>query len=99
MSNERLPKVLVTGASGFLGSHLSERLIELGHDVVGVDTFTPYYPRPLKEANLTALRENPYFDFREVDLSRIAILGLWNPQDRAERDVPCRVVVDDIHFE
>ena len=41
---------LVTGAAGFIGSHLCERLLQLGHRVVGVDAFIPYYPRPIKEA-------------------------------------------------
>jgi len=44
-------KILVTGAVGFIGSHLSERLIDLGHEVVGIDCFTPYYERILKELN------------------------------------------------
>ncbi len=44
-------KILVTGAAGFIGSHLSERLIDLGHEVVGIDSFTPYYSRVLKDLN------------------------------------------------
>jgi UDP-glucuronate 4-epimerase len=43
--------ILVTGAAGFIGSHLAERLVEMGHDVCGLDCFTDYYARPLKELN------------------------------------------------
>jgi len=44
-------KILITGAAGFIGSHLSERLSDLGHEVVGVDSFEPFYSRVLKELN------------------------------------------------
>jgi len=44
-------KILVTGAAGFIGSHLAERLCGLGHEVVGVDCFSPYYARGLKDLN------------------------------------------------
>lgn len=59
---------LVTGAAGFVGSHLSERLTSEGHTVHGLDAFMPYYPRPLKEDNLTNLRTRENFHFHEVDL-------------------------------
>ncbi len=61
-------KCLVTGAAGFIGSHLCDRLISLGHDVVGIDAFVPYYPRSLKEANLAGARTQPNFRFHELDL-------------------------------
>jgi nucleoside-diphosphate-sugar epimerase len=61
-------RCLVTGAAGFIGSHLCERLLRDGHKVVGVDAFIPYYPRPIKEANLTTLRAGRNFTFHEVDL-------------------------------
>ena len=63
-----MTRCLVTGAAGFVGSHLSEHLIAGGHDVVGVDAFIPYYPRPIKERNLAWLRQSPAFTFHELDL-------------------------------
>jgi UDP-glucuronate 4-epimerase len=59
---------LVTGAAGFVGSHLSERLCEKGHTVRGLDSFVPYYPRALKEQNLGALLGKEAFSFYEADL-------------------------------
>jgi UDP-glucuronate 4-epimerase len=58
-------KALVTGAAGFIGSTLAERLIAAGAEVVGIDCFTDYYPRALKERNLSALRNEPRFRFVE----------------------------------
>lgn len=60
--------VLVTGAAGFVGSRLAAALLDRGRQVVGVDSFVPYYPRPLKERNLAPLRERPGFRFHEADL-------------------------------
>lgn len=61
-------KCLVTGAAGFIGSHLCERLLHLGHDVVGLDSFNSYYSRPAKEANLAEARRQPRFRFHQLDL-------------------------------
>jgi nucleoside-diphosphate-sugar epimerase len=74
-------RVLVTGAAGFIGSHLSERLADAGHDVVGVDCFTDYYARSLKDANLARLREMPNFRLRELDLSEDDLGGLLEGVD------------------
>lgn len=68
--------VLVTGAAGFIGSHLSERLVDAGHQVVGVDCFTDFYARSLKEANLERLLGEPSFRFLELDLSEDDLGGL-----------------------
>ncbi|HEV2776101.1 MAG TPA: NAD-dependent epimerase/dehydratase family protein [Solirubrobacteraceae bacterium] len=73
--------VLVTGAAGFIGSHLSERLADAGHEVVGVDCFTDYYARPLKEANLARLRDMPNFRLLELDLSEDHLVGLLEGVD------------------
>jgi len=62
------PRAVVTGAAGFIGSHLCERLLELGHDVVGIDGFTDYYDRARKDQNLQASRANPNFTFHELDV-------------------------------
>ena len=49
-------KVLVTGAAGFIGSHMSERLANIGHEVVGLDAFTGYYDPRIKDANASDLK-------------------------------------------
>jgi nucleoside-diphosphate-sugar epimerase len=59
---------LVTGAAGFIGSHLCEHLLKAGHSVVGLDAFIPYYPRSIKEVNLKGLLPQPGFTFHELDL-------------------------------
>lgn len=72
----RFGRVVVTGCAGFLGSHLCERLVDLGEDVLGVDCFTDYYPRRQKEANLERLRDQRRFVLRELDLGRDPLDGL-----------------------
>src|SRR4029077_11330208 len=61
-------KSVVTGAAGFIGSHLSERLLADGQEVVGIDSFPDYYPRARKEQNLEVARSHSNFSFQEVDL-------------------------------
>ena len=56
-------KALVTGAAGFIGSTLAEHLVSRGADVIGLDCFTDYYPRSIKERNLVELRTRPAFRF------------------------------------
>ncbi len=63
-----MSKCLVTGVAGFIGSHLAERLVGDGHEVVGVDCFSDYYPRAIKERNLERLRSSDHFSFVEADL-------------------------------
>jgi UDP-glucuronate 4-epimerase len=61
-------RILVTGAAGFIGSHLCERLCARGDDVVGFDNFDPFYPRADKERNLARLRTETRFSLVEGDL-------------------------------
>jgi UDP-glucose 4-epimerase len=62
-------KSLVTGAAGFIGSHLVERLLASGHDVVGIDNFLDNYPRAFKEANLAHFVAHSKFAFIGDDLT------------------------------
>lgn len=61
-------RVLVTGAAGFIGSHVAEQLLADGHEVVGIDAFVDYYPREHKQQNLRAALAHPKFEFRQLDL-------------------------------
>ena len=58
-------KALITGAAGFIGSHLTTALLDRGAEVTGIDCFTDYYPRFIKEANLAVNRGRPGFHFIE----------------------------------
>ena len=77
----RRRRALVTGCAGFLGSHLSERLLDLGWEVGGVDCFTDYYARAQKQQNLAALLPSSSFTFREIDLSGDGLDGLLDGVD------------------
>jgi UDP-glucuronate 4-epimerase len=63
-----LKTILVTGAAGFIGSHLCERLLELNFKVIGVDNFDPFYDRKIKETNLKTCKENNSFLFYELSI-------------------------------
>jgi len=68
-------RVLVTGAAGFIGSHLCERLCARGDRVLGLDSFDPFYPRDVKERNVAGLRADPRFTLVEGDLRDPAVLA------------------------
>lgn len=61
-------RTVVTGAAGFIGSHLVERLLEIGYEVIGVDAFTGYRSRDRKQGNLARVADEASFRFVEGDL-------------------------------
>ena len=69
-------KALVTGAAGFIGSHLAAALLDQGAAVVGVDGFTDYYPRAIKEKNLEENRLREGFRFAETSIERADLEAL-----------------------
>lgn len=76
-----MTRLLVTGAAGFIGSHLAEVLVARGDEVVGVDNFDPFYPRAMKERNLADLASRPGFAFRELDILDVdALEALLTPE-------------------
>ena len=60
--------ILVTGAAGFIGSHVAETLLARGDDVAGVDNFNAYYNPARKRANVALLTPNPRFTLHEADV-------------------------------
>lgn len=70
-----MTRVLLTGAAGFIGSHLAEALLARGDEVIGVDNFDPFYARAVKERNLLAARARPGFRFHEFDLQDTAAVA------------------------
>lgn len=74
-------KALVTGAAGFIGSHVVEALLGEGWDVTGVDRFSDYYPATIKRANLSVASVNPRFELREADLATIELGPLLDGVD------------------
>jgi nucleoside-diphosphate-sugar epimerase len=69
-------RIVVTGAAGFVGSHLCTRLLEQGNDVVGIDAVTDFYDVTLKEANLAALADWDSFTFCRADLLKAPLRQL-----------------------
>ncbi|MCW1930182.1 MAG: GDP-mannose 4,6-dehydratase [Candidatus Kerfeldbacteria bacterium] len=61
-------RILVTGVAGFIGSHLTDRLLELGHEVIGIDNFNDYYNPLYKEENIATALKHPKFTLHRVDI-------------------------------
>ena len=76
-----MTRVVVTGAAGFIGSHLVEALARRDDEVVGIDNFDPFYSLETKERNLAGLGTTSRFTFRELDILDVdAVAGLLTPE-------------------
>jgi UDP-glucuronate 4-epimerase len=77
-------KILVTGTAGFIGFHLSQKLLDLGYQVLGIDNLNDYYDVALKQARLSQLVDHPNFEFQKLKLSNpsttAAIFKSFNPE-------------------
>ena len=80
-------KILVTGGAGFIGSHLSARLLQDGHEVLAVDNFDPYYDVRLKEEHVAALSKFPAFALERGDIRNVERL-----QNLMQAFAPDRIV-------
>src|SRR5690349_10368962 len=71
--------ILVTGAAGFIGFHVAQRLAAHGRPVIGVDNLNPYYDPSLKRARLAELEKSPSFRFARLDLAdRAGVASLFD---------------------
>lgn len=78
--------ILVTGAAGFIGSHVSRALLDRGRSVLGVDNLNSYYDPALKQARLAKLQGNPGFRFRQLELGDPgAVAGLFGEHPEIEQ--------------
>ncbi len=66
-------RIVLTGAAGFMGTHLCDLLLASGHEVVGIDSFSDYYDRGQKEGNIEAARSSDRFTLYELDLAEAAL--------------------------
>ncbi len=60
--------ILVTGCAGFIGSHVTEQLLNDGHRIIGLDNYDDFYARSIKERNMSSFSTHPNFSFKEIDL-------------------------------
>lgn len=74
-------RVLITGAAGFIGSQLAAELLDRGHQVHGIDSFTSAYPSRLKHHNLDTIRGAEGFTFDEADLRDVGLERFVDPAD------------------
>jgi UDP-glucuronate 4-epimerase len=78
-------KILITGAAGFIGFHVAERLLAQGHDVVGIDNLNDYYDVNLKLARLARIETQPNFRFLKLELADRAAMAELFAREQFER--------------
>jgi len=74
-------KCIVTGAAGFIGSHISRRLLDDGFSVTGIDSYSDYYPRWIKEKNISSLFDRKDFQFISGDINSLNLTGILKQSD------------------
>jgi UDP-glucuronate 4-epimerase len=75
-------KIMVTGAAGFIGSHVSEYFVDRGHYVIGIDNFDNFYPEKVKQFNISGLKDNSRFLFYRVDIrDKISINSIFSSEN------------------
>ena len=80
--------VLVTGAAGFIGFHVAQRLLQQGRAVVGLDNLNDYYDPALKDARLAVLKNHDRFAFEKIDLAdRAPLVSLFRQHRFARQTV------------
>ena len=89
MSTNETSGILVTGAAGFIGFHLSKTLLERGTGVIGIDNLNPYYDPKLKRARLEILRSYENFTFYEMDIKDLE--GLRDLFQKNHIDAVCNL--------
>jgi UDP-glucuronate 4-epimerase len=77
--------ILVTGAAGFIGYHTAARLLDRGHEVIGLDNLNPYYDVSLKEARLARLKERERFRFLKADLADQTAIEATFAEEKPQR--------------
>ncbi len=80
-----MEKILVTGAAGFIGYHLSQQLLASGKQVIGLDNINDYYDVSLKRSRLAKLRKHPEFSFHQLDLGDRSVMEQFFAQNRFKK--------------
>lgn len=76
-----MKRILITGGAGFIGFHLSRRLLQKGEKVIGIDNLNDYYEVSLKEARLSLLKEYPGYEFQKIDIAdKEAVTALFEKE-------------------
>ena len=84
--------IIVTGAAGFIGFHLSKKLLERGDTVIGIDNFNPYYDPKLKESRTLVLQKTAKITNSKFIMHRISISNKSELNDIFELNKPSKVV-------